>query len=95
MRKNRTINQTAQDAANDEAVAEPNQVRRLRLGDDVIHGHLGVERGLVPAATLDDGTQITRAGLRPRTRDEVIRDLVERGLVPAASLDDGTQITQP
>ena len=88
-----TINPTAQDAANDEAIAEPNQVQGgSRSRDDVVRDL--VERGLVPAATLDDGTQITRAGLRPtRTRDEVIRDLVERGLVPAASLDDGTQIT--
>ena len=54
-----------------------------------------VARGVVPAATLDDGTQITGPGFgpTPRTRDEIIRDLVARGVVPAATLDDGSQIT--
>jgi len=64
-----------------------------RSRDDVVRDL--VERGLVPAATLDDGTHITGPGLQPtRTRDDVVRDLVERGLVPSASLDDGTQITR-
>ena len=31
----------------------------------------------------------------PRTRDDIVRDLVDRGVVPAATLDDGTQITGP
>ena len=31
----------------------------------------------------------------PRTRDDIVRDLVARGVVPAATLDDGTQITGP
>ena len=56
-----------------------------------------VVRGLVPAATLDDGTQIISPALAPapRTRDEIVRDLVARGLVPAATLDDRTQIISP
>jgi hypothetical protein len=49
-----------------------------------------VARGQVPAAQLDDGTQIT-ASRRP-TRDDIVRQLVAQGLVPAAALDDGTQI---
>ena len=62
--------------------------------DDIVRDL--VARGLVPGATLDDGTQITGPGLRPtRTHDDIVRDLVERGLVPAATLDDGTQITRP
>ena len=31
----------------------------------------------------------------PRTRDDIVRDLVARGLVPAETLDDGTHITSP
>jgi hypothetical protein len=89
-----TVDPTAQDAVDEPAIAEPNQVQVPRSRDDVVRDL--VERGLVPAATLDDGTQITRPGLQPiRTRDDVVRDLVERGLVPAATLDDGTQITRP
>ena len=49
-----------------------------------------VARGQVPAAQLDDGTQIT-ASRRP-TRDDIVRQLVAQRLVPAAALDDGTQI---
>jgi hypothetical protein len=50
-----------------------------------------VERGLVPAASLSDGTEIS--GSRDdAVRDDAVRDLVERGLVPAATLSDGTQI---
>jgi hypothetical protein len=68
------------------------QVPRSR--DDVVRDL--VARGLVPAATLDDGTVITGPGLQPtRTHDDIVRDLVARGLVPAATLDDGTQITGP
>jgi len=51
-----------------------------------------VERGQVPAAQLDDGTQITSKPRQPLTRDQIVRQLVARGLVPAATLDDGTQI---
>jgi hypothetical protein len=56
-----------------------------------------VTRGVVPAASLDDGTQISGPALAPapRTGDEIVRDLVARGVVPAASLDDGSQITGP
>ena len=63
--------------------------------DDIVRDL--VDRGVVPAATLDDGTQITSPALAPapRTRDDIVRDLVERGVVPAATLDDGTQITSP
>ncbi|MEY2582096.1 MAG: hypothetical protein QOE09_1945 [Ilumatobacteraceae bacterium] len=89
-----TVDPTAQDAGNDQAIAEPNPVQAPRSRDDVVRDL--VERGLVPAATLDDGTQITRPGVQPTpTRDDVVRDLVERGLVPAATLDNGTQITRP
>jgi hypothetical protein len=89
-----TVDPTAKDAVNEQAIAEPNQVQAPRSRDDIVRDL--VARGLVPAATLDDGTQITRPGLRPtRTRDDIVRDLVARGLVPAATLDDGTQITAP
>ena len=54
-----------------------------------------VDRGVVPAASLSDGTQITANDRQARTRDDVVRDLVDRGLVPAASLSDGTQVTSP
>ena len=66
-----------------------------RTRDDIVRDL--VARGVVPAATLDDGTQITSPRSHPaqRTRDDIVRDLVERGLVPAATLDDGTQITGP
>ena len=66
-----------------------------RTRDDIVRDL--VARGVVPAATLDDGTQITGPGFEPapRTRDDVVRDLVARGVVPAATLDDGTQITGP
>ena len=89
-----TVDPTVQDAVNEQAIAEPNQVQAPRSRDDIVRDL--VVRGLVPAATLDDGTQITRPGLQPtQTRDDVVRDLVARGLVPAATLDDGTQITGP
>jgi len=48
----------------------------------------------VPAAALDDGTQIA-TNTRPRSRDDIVRQLVAQGLVPAAALDDGTQISSP
>ena len=50
-----------------------------------------VERGVVPAASLDDGSQVVGRQLATPSRDEIVRDLVERGLVPAASLDNGSQ----
>ena len=64
-----------------------------RSRDDVVRDL--VARGIVPAATLDDGTQITSRAhaLAFRSRDDVVRDLVARGIVPAATLDDGTQIS--
>ena len=54
-----------------------------------------VESGAVPAASLDDGSQIAGKALDPTTQsqDEVVRNLVAQGFVPAASLDDGSQIT--
>ena len=54
-----------------------------------------VERAVVPAASLDNGSQILNDELAtaPPSRDDIVRDLVERGLVPAAKLDDGSQIT--
>ena len=66
-----------------------------RTRDGIVHDL--VARGVVPAATLDNGTEITGAGFDParRSRDEVVRDLVARGVIPAATLDDGTQITSP
>jgi hypothetical protein len=67
--------------------------RASRSRDDVVRDL--VIRGIVPAATLDDGTQITSRALAlaSRSRDDVVRDLVARGVVPAATLDDGTQIS--
>jgi len=64
-----------------------------RSRDDIVRDLVG--RGVVPAAALDDGTDITSPALTPtpRTRDDVVRDLVARGVVPAATLDDGTQIS--
>ena len=50
-----------------------------------------VDRGVVPAASLDDGSQVVGRQLATPSRDEIVRDLVERGLVPAASLDNGSQ----
>jgi hypothetical protein len=44
-------------------MAEPNQLQAPRSTDDAVRDL--VERGLVPAATLDDGSQITGPGLRP------------------------------
>ena len=63
-----------------------------RSRDDVVRDL--VNRGIVPAATLDDGTQISSRALAlaSRSRDDIVRDLVARGIVPAATLDDGTQI---
>ena len=54
-----------------------------------------VERGVVPAASLTDGSQITgeTPDPAPRSQDEIVSDLVARGVVPAASLDDGSQVT--
>ena len=51
-----------------------------------------VERGLVPAASLEDGSQVVGRQPAAPSQDEIVRDLVERGLVPAASLDDGSQV---
>ena len=88
-----TVDLTVRDAGSEQGVAEPNPVQPGRSRDDVVRDL--VHRGVVPAATLDDGTQITRPGLQPtRTRDEIVRDLVERGLVPAATLGDGTQVAR-
>ena len=81
----------ARDAVGERAAPLPNQVQTPRSGRNAVRSL--VERGLVPAATLDDGTQIIGSALRP-TRDDVVRSLVERGLVPAATLDDGTRITR-
>ena len=66
-----------------------------RSRDDVVRDL--VARGIVPAATLDDGSQITSRALAraSRSRDDVVRDLVARGIVPAATLDDGSQIVGP
>ena len=50
-----------------------------------------VERRLVPAASLDDGSRIANSS-GARTQDEIVRDLVERGLIPAAGLEDGSQV---
>src|SRR5262245_21107960 len=38
-----------------------------------------VERGIVPAATLEDGTQIVARQPTARTTDEVVADLVDQG----------------
>ena len=59
--------------------------RASRSRDDVVRDL--VTRGIVPAATLDDGTQITSRALAlaSRSRDDVVRDLVARGIVPAAT----------
>ncbi|HEX6657774.1 MAG TPA: hypothetical protein VF065_06820 [Ilumatobacter sp.] len=54
-----------------------------------------VERGVVPAASLDDGSQVVGRRLATPSQDDVVRVLVERGLVPAASLDDGSQVANP
>ncbi len=66
-----------------------------RTRDDIVRDL--VARGLVPAATLDDGTQVIGPALAsaPRTHDDIVRDLVAHGLVPAATLDDGTQVIGP
>ncbi len=89
-----TVSPTVPDAVNEQPIAEPTQVQAPSSRDEVVRDL--VERGLIPAATLDDGTQIARLVLHPRrTLDDVLRDLVERGLIPAATLDDGTQITRP
>ena len=58
-----TVDPTAQDAVNEQANAEPTQIEAPRSRDDAVRDL--VERGLVPAATLDDGTQITRRDRRP------------------------------
>jgi hypothetical protein len=86
-----TVGPTAQA---EQAIVQPTQVQVPRSRDDVVRDL--VARGLVPAATLDDGTQIAGPGLQPtRTHDDIVRDLVARGLVPGATLDDGTVITGP
>ena len=66
-----------------------------RSSDDAVRGL--VARGVVPAASLDDGTQIVSPALAPaqRSQDDIVRQLVAHGLVPAATLDDGTQIVSP
>jgi hypothetical protein len=51
-----------------------------------------VDSGVVPAASLDDGSQIGAPGA---SRDDAVRVLVDSGVVPAASLDDGSQIGSP
>ena len=53
-----------------------------RTQDEVVRDL--VSRGLVPAATLDDGSQIICRRRIHDEQDEVVRELVERGLVPAA-----------
>ncbi len=52
-----TVDPAADDAVDEQALAEPNQVATPRSRDDVIRNL--VERGLVPAATLEDGIQIS------------------------------------
>ena len=61
--------------------------------DDIVRDL--VEHGVVPAATLGDGSHITGTPLdaTSQSHDEFVRDLVARGLVPAATLEDGSQIT--
>jgi hypothetical protein len=63
-----------------------------RASDDVVRDL--VEQGVVPAATLGDGSPVTAKtpGQASQLPDEVVRDLVARGVVPAATLDDGSQV---
>jgi hypothetical protein len=77
------------------APADELQQTRPQSRDEIVRDL--VARGVVPAASLDDGTEIRGPGLAPveRSRDEIFRDLVARGVVPAATLDDGTEITGP
>jgi hypothetical protein len=65
---------------------------------------LGIGTAIVVVAAVALVAVVERSGptrsdqtpeTAPRTRDDIVRDLVERGLVPAATLDDGTQITSP
>jgi membrane-associated protease RseP (regulator of RpoE activity) len=94
VRPSATVEPTTGDAGDAVPIAVDKRIEGSRSRDDTIRDL--VERGLVPAATLDDGTRITTPGLQSiPSRDNTIRDLVERGLVPAATLDDGTQIATP
>ncbi|HZB39583.1 MAG TPA: hypothetical protein VE487_01380 [Ilumatobacter sp.] len=63
-----------------------------RPSDDVVRDL--VERGVVPAATLGDGSPVTAKTQDPTSQipDAVVRDLVARGVVPAATLGDGSQV---
>ena len=55
------------------------------------HGRSNADKTLLDEQPIAEPNQVQA----PRSRDDVVRDLVERGLVPAATLDDGTQITGP
>ena len=94
-RSRRTRRRSGRHARRRNADHRPGFEPAPRTRDDIVRDL--VARGVVPAATLDDGTQITGPGFEPapRTRDDIVRDLVARGVVPAATLDDGTQITSP
>jgi hypothetical protein len=66
-----TVEPTAPDAVNEQAPVLDDETLNTRTGrqpgrtrDDIIRDL--VRRGLVPAATLSDGTQITRPGLAGR-----------------------------
>src|SRR5215218_459871 len=55
---------------------QSDQTRPAHRSSDELVSDL-VDRGLVPAASLDDGSQISGSALKPsaRTRDDVVRDL--------------------
>jgi hypothetical protein len=67
-------------------VSEP----AARSRDDVVREL--VDSGIVPAASLDDGSRIVGRALALQLRDDAVRELVASGLVPAATLSDGTGI---
>jgi hypothetical protein len=81
----------AQDRDSDPSDRIPELAPRSR--DDVVRDH--VERGFIPAATLDDGSRIVGDAVARPSGDDGIRVLVERGVVPAATLSDGTEIASP
>lgn len=71
---------------------------RAPIGDAKDHPGFGQVTPVV-AESVGDAKDNPAYGpvtpIEPRTRDDILRDLVARGVVPAATLDDGTLITGP
>src|SRR5262245_13020526 len=76
--------------ADDSTPTDPTPVTATSTRDDTVLP--GCNLG---AGRCDDESQITNhvPTAAPRSRDDIVRDLVDRGVVPGASLSDGTQVS--